>query len=82
LPAAKKEQMVCPSAQHIDGTMSAPQRDEMLTWLKADTPGNECRILSNVRVLSEGVDVPSLDAVLFLSTKIGSATRSGKKPQM
>lgn len=69
LPAEKKEQMVCPSAQHIDGTMSAPQRDEMLTWLKADTPGNECRILSNVRVLSEGVDVPSLDAVLFLSTK-------------
>ncbi|WP_425305133.1 DEAD/DEAH box helicase family protein [Candidatus Tokpelaia sp.] len=28
-----------------------------------------CRVLSNVRCLSEGVDVPALDAVLFLSGK-------------
>ena len=27
---------------------------------------NECRILSNARCLSEGVDVPALDAVMFL----------------
>ncbi|WP_200152832.1 hypothetical protein [Chromatium okenii] len=37
-------------------------------WLKADLPANSCRILSNVRCLSEGVDVPALDAVLFLWT--------------
>jgi len=37
--------------------------------LKAETEGNECRILTNVRCLSEGVDVPSLDAVLFLSAR-------------
>ena len=61
--------MVCPAARHIDGTMTAPQRDELLGWLKAEPEGNECRILCNVRVLSEGVDVPSLDAVLFLSAK-------------
>ena len=30
---------------------------------------NECRILTNVRCLSEGVDVPSLDAVMFLSAR-------------
>jgi predicted helicase len=69
LPADKKEEMVSIASNHMDGTMSAPTRDELLGWLKAPTEGNECRILTNVRVLSEGVDVPSLDAVLFLSAK-------------
>ena len=70
LPEAKKEQMVSVASEHIDGTMSAPRRDELLGWLKedGDTP-NECRILTNVRCLSEGVDVPTLDAVLFLSAR-------------
>lgn len=69
LPEEKKAVMVSVKAQHMDGTMAAPNRDQMLTWLKEDTPGNECRIITNVRVLSEGVDVPSLDAVLFLSAR-------------
>jgi predicted helicase len=69
LPAEKKEKMVSVSSHHIDGTMSAPERDELLGWLKADTEEGECRILTNVRCLSEGVDVPSLDAVLFLSAR-------------
>jgi len=69
LPADKKEKMVSVSSQHIDGTMSAPDRDELLGWLKADTDEGQCRILTNVRCLSEGVDVPSLDAVLFLSAR-------------
>lgn len=57
-------------AKHIDGAMSAPTRDEKLAWLKsASEEDNECRILTNVRCLSEGVDVPSLDAVLFLSPR-------------
>ena len=49
--------------------MSAPHRDELLGWLKQDTEEGECRVLTNVRCLSEGVDVPSLDAVLFLSAR-------------
>ncbi|MEI9910016.1 MAG: helicase-related protein [Bacteroidota bacterium] len=69
LPAEKKEQMVSVASKHIDGTMTAPQRDELLGWLKADMDNNECRILTNVRCLSEGVDVPSLDAVMFLSAR-------------
>lgn len=69
LPSEKKELMVTIESKHIDGTMSAPIRDEMMGWLKAPTDNNECRILTNVRVLSEGVDVPSLDAVLFLSAR-------------
>lgn len=69
LPQEKKEQMVSVSSKHIDGTMTAPYRDELLGWLKADTEENECRVLTNVRCLSEGVDVPSLDAVMFLSAR-------------
>ena len=69
LPAEQKEKMVSVNSKHIDGTMTAPDRDEMLGWLKAATENNECRVLTNVRVLSEGVDVPSLDAVLFISAK-------------
>lgn len=62
--------MVNVVAQHIDGTMAAPVRDGKLAWLKrASDTDNECRILTNVRCLSEGVDVPSLDAVLFLSPR-------------
>jgi len=69
LPASKKKKMVSVSSKHIDGTMSAPERDELLGWLKSDGEENECKILTNVRCLSEGVDVPSLDAVLFLSAR-------------
>jgi predicted helicase len=69
LPAEKKEQMVSVTSKHMDGTMAAPERDQMLAWLKEETEGNECRIITNVRVLSEGVDVPSLDSVLFLSAR-------------
>jgi predicted helicase len=69
LPSAKKEQMVSVASKHIDGTMSAPARDELLGWLKSSGEQNECRVLTNVRCLSEGVDVPSLDAVMFLSAR-------------
>jgi predicted helicase len=69
LPDDMKEQMVSIASKHADGTMSAPERDELLGWLKAPIDGNECRIITNVRVLSEGVDVPSLDAVMFLSAR-------------
>jgi predicted helicase len=69
LPSDKKDQMVPVASKHIDGTMTAPQRDELLGWLKEDIDSNECRVLTNVRCLSEGVDVPSLDAVMFLSAR-------------
>ncbi|WP_375707038.1 DEAD/DEAH box helicase [Bartonella sp. AA126HLJHH] len=51
---------------HIDGTFSAKERTKQLEWLKEDAGENTCRVLTNVRCLSEGVDVPALDAVLFL----------------
>ncbi|MFG2213148.1 DEAD/DEAH box helicase [Streptomyces sp. NPDC048638] len=51
---------------HVDGTFNTLQRNQRLDWLKQDPGQNHARILSNARCLSEGVDVPSLDAVLFL----------------
>lgn len=70
LSLEKREEIVFLNSQHVDGAMSAPDRDEKLSWLKAtsDDP-KECRVLTNVRCLSEGIDVPSLDAVLFLSAR-------------
>ncbi|MDO5758522.1 MAG: DEAD/DEAH box helicase family protein [Rhodobacterales bacterium] len=52
--------------RHVDGTFNATSRDEMLNWLKADAGEDTCRILTNARVLSEGVDVPALDAIMFM----------------
>ncbi|WP_375665147.1 DEAD/DEAH box helicase [Bartonella sp. CL162QHHD] len=52
--------------RHIDGTQSVKKRNEELDWLKEDAGQNVCRILSNVRCLSEGIDVPALDAIMFL----------------
>lgn len=70
LSDADKEGMVDVVAHHVDGKMSATARDRELMWLK-EQPENpmECRMLTNARCLSEGVDVPSLDAVIFVSPK-------------
>lgn len=57
------------SVDHVDGTYNALERNRRLDWLKAPVPDGECRILSNARCLSEGVDVPALDAVLFLNPR-------------
>lgn len=57
------------SVRHVDGTFNALQRNEQLSWLKAPIPEGEARILTNARCLSEGVDVPALDAVMFLNPR-------------
>jgi predicted helicase len=56
-------------AKHVDGTMDILQRGELLSWLEDDPKGNRTRILTNARCLTEGVDVPSLDAVIFLNPR-------------
>lgn len=52
--------------EHVDGTFNAKERNHRLEWLKAEHEENACRILTNARCLSEGVDVPALDAILFM----------------
>lgn len=55
---------------HVDGGDSAQERRSRLEWLKksSDEP-DTCRILSNARCLSEGVDVPALDGVVFMNPR-------------
>ena len=66
----EKREVVNVKAKHIDGSMDANTRNELIAWLKQDAEDSqECRVLCNVRCLSEGVDVPALDAVLFLSPR-------------
>ena len=56
--------------RHVDGADNAEMRKNRLEWLKnsSDDP-RTCRILSNARCLSEGVDVPALDGVVFLNPR-------------
>ena len=53
------------SARHVDGTFNANARAVALAFLN-ETPEDETRILTNARCLTEGVDVPALDGILFM----------------
>ncbi|MGV3733052.1 MAG: DEAD/DEAH box helicase [Microcella sp.] len=55
--------------RHVDGTYNVLDRNKELDWLKQDPGAGNARILTNARVLSEGVDVPALDAVMFLNPR-------------
>jgi len=68
-PGAEQHGMVECTLHHVDGSMNAAIRKDALDWLKDKTGERECRILSNARCLSEGVDVPALDAVVFFDTR-------------
>ena len=55
------------AAKHVDGTFNAVRRGERLAWLDGVRPADRaCRVLSNARCLAEGVDVPALDAIVFM----------------
>ncbi len=56
------------SIDHIDGTMNCKDRLEKLENLNTFKP-NTCKVLSNARCLSEGVDVPALDSIVFFDGK-------------
>ena len=63
------ENLIQAEVHHVDGGMNAQKRAEEIDWLKGASSETGCRILSNAKCLSEGVDVPGLDAVVFLSPK-------------
>ena len=66
---SKKLQELDCQVEHVDGTFNSKERDKLLNWLREENKENdesECRILSNARCLSEGVDVPDLDAIMFM----------------
>ena len=57
------------AAQHVDGGMNAMERGTKLSWIESPADENESRMLTNARCLSEGVDVPALDAVVFFNPR-------------
>lgn len=92
LPENERTGVVHITARHVDGGMGATERNAALAWLAEDaTDPQECRVVTNVRCLSEGVDVPALDAVLFLSARnsqvdvvqsVGRVMRSFRRGQV
>lgn len=56
-------------AQHVDGSMNALARNNRISWLESSFTGTETRVLTNARCLSEGVDVPALDSVIFFNPR-------------
>ena len=68
MPEDQRPQDFNIETEHIDGKDNALKRKNRIEWLKGDANGT-CRILSNARCLSEGIDVPALDAVLFMSPR-------------
>ena len=53
---------------HVDGTMSAWERQRRLQCL-GDVGNGEYGVISNARCLTEGIDVPTLDGVAFIDPK-------------
>ena len=68
MPKAKQPSAFRTEIQHVDGKHNALERKSRIEWLKGSEHGR-CRILTNARCLSEGVDIPALDAVLFMSPR-------------
>lgn len=88
LTADQRAEMVHVSSEHVDGSMNAMKRQEKLDWLQQSIGQEEdCHILTNVRCLSEGIDVPALDAIIFLSARnsqvdvVQSVGRVMRKPK-
>lgn len=55
--------------RHVDGTTKISSRRTDIRWLKETPPEGVCRVLTNAKCLTEGVDVPALDAVMFLTPR-------------
>ena len=68
MPEGERPKAFRCETRHVDGKHHALDRKARIEWLKGDSNGT-CRILSNARCLSEGIDVPALDAVLFMSPR-------------
>ena len=56
-------------SRHLDGNSTALKRNLERRWLKDALNKNQARMICNVKVFSEGVDVPALEAVTFLDPK-------------
>ena len=69
LPEGERPDAFHCETRHVDGQHHALDRKARIEWLEDDGAEVACRILSNARCLSEGIDVPALDAVLFMNPR-------------
>ena len=68
--SALAERKLAIEGKHVDGKSGVLERDRLLSWLRDEaSPDGRCHVLSNARCLTEGIDVPALDAVLFLQPR-------------
>ena len=68
MPEDQRPQDFKCEVRHVDGKTNALDRKRQIEWLKEGTD-DICHILTNARCLSEGIDVPALDAVLFMDQR-------------
>ncbi|MGH9026986.1 MAG: DEAD/DEAH box helicase family protein, partial [Acidimicrobiia bacterium] len=68
-PGGEKITALTVPTRHVDGTIKISSRRTDIRWLKETPPDGECRVLTNAKCLTEGVDVPALDAVMFLTPR-------------
>ena len=62
LPEAERRSALRCATRHVDGQHHTLDRKARIEWLKGEGGAEgACRILSNARCLSEGIDVPALD---------------------
>ena len=67
---ATAERNLAIEGRHVDGKSGVSERSRLLRWLGDTlTLDQRCHVLSNARCLTEGIDVPDLDAVLFLQPR-------------
>lgn len=66
---AESDRLVRCELEHVDGKMNAQLRQSAIDWLLSSSAEGRCRVLSNARCLSEGVDVPALDGIIFFDTR-------------
>lgn len=60
---------VIPKARLITGQNNTREKNKLLDWLRGNVDDGTCHILTNARCLSEGVDVPSLDSIIFIARR-------------
>ncbi|MEX2275369.1 MAG: type ISP restriction/modification enzyme [Actinomycetota bacterium] len=68
-PSGEEVTALSVPTRHVDGSTKISSRRADIRWLKETPPEDECRVLTNAKCLTEGVDVPALDAVMFLTPR-------------
>lgn len=70
LPDAERPAAV--EGRAVDGYMNRPKREAILEWF--GNRDDSAKMLTNVRLLAEGVDVPEIDGICLIDTRRSAAS--------